>query len=105
MDGDEKVRIGIIGDVGTSAERDIPVIITGHDDFYVRIGGTDFFREPFGDVEGQVLLVGLLVPTDASGIMSAVSRIDDDLGQVHGTVVLCRDRHGDCYEEGGRNGR
>ena len=95
MDGDEQVRIVVVGEAGPFVQRNVPVVGAGHQGLDVRVRLADFPGKPVRDVQCDGLLVGFLVPADASGIMAAVTGIDDDGTDPDGILLrLCR--HGSC---------
>ena len=81
MDGDEQVRLRLVGDVRTVVQGDVAVVGTREDHLDVRIFRPDLVREGFGDVKGQRLLVRFLVLAHRAGILPAVAGVDHDRGQ------------------------
>ena len=79
--GDEQVRLGLVGDVRPVAQRHVTVVGAREDDLDVRICRPNLVRQGLGDVQGQRLLVGLLVLAHCPGVLAAVAGINDNRGQ------------------------
>ena len=95
---DEKVGLGLVGDVGTVVERDVTVVGPREDHLDVRVAGADFVGQGPGDVEDEGLLVGFLVPADCAGVLAAVPGVDHDRRETQFVPGGKRHAH-ECGEE------
>ena len=86
MDGNEQVCVVLVGYLGTTIELHEPVILEGVNDFYRRLVALYEVSQSFCAREGNVFLVSPAV--DRSGILSAVSGIDNDSFQLYNLFVL-----------------
>ena len=64
------------------------ILIPGQYHFYIRIAAPYLVRKAFGNGEGEVLLVGLLVFGDTARVIASVPRIDY-YGSEFQCLVLC----------------
>ena len=99
--GDEKVRADVVGDVRPAAQGHERVVGAREDDLDAGKGLVDLLREALGDVQGDVLLVGLLVQTDTSGVMAAMAGVDDDGGKLQPILRKSAVRHDACGKDHG----
>ena len=105
MDGNEKVRAQVVGDVRAAAQGDEGVVGPREDGFHARQGLPDLPGKALGDVQGHVLLPGFLVRADAARVVAAVAGVDDDGGKFQPVLRGRLLRHNACCKQDGQNGQ
>ncbi len=78
MNGNEEVRVVLVGDIRTSAQRNECVGRSRHHHFHVIVIGFYLARETLCYIKCNTAFIGLLVLADASGVCTAVSCINAD---------------------------
>ena len=89
MNGNEQIRIVLVGDICPSRKRDERVRRTGHDHLHIRKPGLDLVGKTFCDIQSNFALVSFLVLADATGVSASMAGINADCPEPQ-TPVLGR---------------
>ena len=94
MNGNEQIRIVLVGHIGSSCKSNERVSGACHDHLHIREACLNLIGKTFCDIQRNFALVSFLVLADATGISTAMAGINADcpepqapvLGRIEGNI-------------------